>query len=410
MGARLRGALLTLTTLAVFGSAVAFWVTAIVRSHEPTLTEVRALARGKEFVQARARLASYLRGHPADSAAHFLMGQIATDGREPQPELALEHLGRVRAASQGEAARVRFFEGKAHYMGRRYDLSEVCWRDALRLDPSVPEAGYALFDLLDLEGRVEDAHAVGMRQHEVESDRSDRVRILLEVARIDIDKVAPGSLVQMFEPLHREQPGNLAIGIVVGLGLVHDSRGEQGVEVLREVLRGHPDDPDAWDAWFTGLADAGQRDRIAGEYARLPARFARETRFAKHEGRVAQEARNWKAAALAYRRAYAAEPHDGVLLYRLHRALRLAGETEEAESVERRLTDFQSAFKELRPAHRDAQRAISTEGGPCREIYQRLASLRERMGRADEARAWHRLVLRERPGDPLSLAALARLD
>jgi hypothetical protein len=31
------------------------------------------------------------------------------------------------------------------------------------------------------------------------------------------------------------------------------------------------------------------------------------------------------------------------------------------------------------------------------------------MGRPDEARAWHRLVLRDDPSDPISLAALDRL-
>jgi hypothetical protein len=31
------------------------------------------------------------------------------------------------------------------------------------------------------------------------------------------------------------------------------------------------------------------------------------------------------------------------------------------------------------------------------------------MGRFDEARAWHRLVLQDSPDDSLSLAALARL-
>jgi hypothetical protein len=46
---------------------------------------------------------------------------------------------------------------------------------------------------------------------------------------------------------------------------------------------------------------------------------------------------------------------------------------------------------------------------PHPELYQRLASLRERMGRYDEARAWHRLVLRDSPGNALSLAALERL-
>ena len=46
---------------------------------------------------------------------------------------------------------------------------------------------------------------------------------------------------------------------------------------------------------------------------------------------------------------------------------------------------------------------------PHPELYQRLADLREKMGRYDEARAWHRLVLRDQPDDPLSLAALGRL-
>jgi hypothetical protein len=38
-----------------------------------------------------------------------------------------------------------------------------------------------------------------------------------------------------------------------------------------------------------------------------------------------------------------------------------------------------------------------------------MADLREKMGRFDEARAWHRLVLRDFPDDALSLAALKGL-
>ena len=54
--------------------------------------------------------------------------------------------------------------------------------------------------------------------------------------------------------------------------------------------------------------------------------------------------------------------------------------------------------------------AIKTLGlKPHPELYQRLADLREKMGRLDEAQAWHRLVLRDSPDDALSLAALERL-
>ena len=46
---------------------------------------------------------------------------------------------------------------------------------------------------------------------------------------------------------------------------------------------------------------------------------------------------------------------------------------------------------------------------PHPKLYQRLADLREKMGRLDEAQAWHRLVLRDSPDDAVSLAALKRL-
>ena len=46
---------------------------------------------------------------------------------------------------------------------------------------------------------------------------------------------------------------------------------------------------------------------------------------------------------------------------------------------------------------------------PHPDLYHRLADLRERMGRPDEALAWHRLVLRDAPEDSISLAALGRL-
>ena len=46
---------------------------------------------------------------------------------------------------------------------------------------------------------------------------------------------------------------------------------------------------------------------------------------------------------------------------------------------------------------------------PHTDLYHRLADLREKLGRFDEARAWHRLVLRDVPDDALSLAALERL-
>ena len=124
---------------------------------------------------------------------------------------------------------------------------------------------------------------------------------------------------------------------------------------------------------------------------------------------MAQAARDWPRAVKAYRRAYAFEPFNGVVLYRLRMALRAAGETAELHRADQLLTVYQNAFKQMRPVYDEAF-AIKTLGlEPRTELYHRLAGLREQMGRFDEARAWHRLVLRDVPDDALSLAALARL-
>ena len=156
----------------------------------------------------------YLHAFPDDDQAHLLMAQLSMDLPDPQPDIALHHLGRIQTSTPRETALVRFYEGKAYYQQKRYDRSEICWKEALRLDPVVPEAGWALLDLLDLEGRMEEAHRLGMKLYEVEPDPRDRLRLLLEMIRLDVEKVAPGSVVQVFEPVWKEHPENLALALL----------------------------------------------------------------------------------------------------------------------------------------------------------------------------------------------------
>ena len=354
-------------------------------------------------------MARYLQALPRDYRAHLAMAQFAMDRPDAQPQLALDHLGGILTSTRQEAAVVRFSVGKAHYQQQRYDLAETCWKEALELDPTVPEAGWALIDLLDFEARAEEAHRLGMRLHEEEPDPRDRVRLLLEMSRIDIDRVAPGSQVQVFEPVWRQNPTYLPLALAVGLALVHNSQSAQGIEVLHDALKRHPDSADAWDGWLTGLDEGYQPDLLMREFAHLPQSLAADPRFAKHEGNAAQAARDWPRAVKAYRRAYAFEPFNGVVLYRLRMALQAEGETAELQRIDQLLAVYRNAFMRMRPVYAEAF-AIKTLGlEPRAELYHRLAGLREQMGRFDEARAWHRLALRDVPKDALSLAALARL-
>ena len=79
---------------------------------------------------------------------------------------------------------------------------------------------------------------------EGEPDPRDRVRLLLEMSRLEIDRVAPGSVVQVFEPVWRQHRGYLPLALAVGLALVHNSQSVEGIEVLRDAVRRHPDSAD----------------------------------------------------------------------------------------------------------------------------------------------------------------------
>jgi tetratricopeptide (TPR) repeat protein len=315
----------------------------------PDKDTIGALARVGEFDRAQKLMARYLQTFPGDDHAHLMMAQFAMDRPDAQPQVALDHLGRIRTSTSKEAALVRFSVGKAHYQQKRYDLAETCWREALELDPTVPEAGWALVDLLDFEMRAEEAHRLGMRLFEVEPDPRDRVRLLLGMSRLDVDRIAPGSVVQVFEPVWRKYPAYLPLALAVGLALIHNSECAEGIEVLRDALERHPDSAQAWDAWFIGLAEGYQPDRLAQEYARLPKGLAGDPRFAKHEGTVAQGAGDWTRAVKAHRRAYAFEPFNGVVLYRLRTALLAAGKTAELHRADKLLTIYRNAREKLPP-------------------------------------------------------------
>ena len=433
MNRRSRSLILLLTTLLLAAGGLAAVGIRRAMGRAPSLDEVRALARLGQFERAQSLLDRYLRVHSDDDRAHLLMAQLTTEPAAVRPELALEHLRAIKPGSSKQAARVKFFEGKARYQQGRYDLAEACWALALRLDPIVPEAGWALVDLLDKESRREEAHGLGMRVHEVEPDPRDRVRILLEMSRLDIEAPDPLMQVLLFEPLVKEHPEHLPLSLTLGLALIRVNRSDEGLKILGEALERNPESREAWDAWFTGLYNASEVEKLAVEFARLPRALTADPRFAKHEGMIAQNARDFGRAVDAYRRAFAFEPFNEGVCYRYRFVLRQVGDTAERDRVDRFYKDYHSADRDMRRPFtgRDSSgnepvaetRDASDRRGlyyevvevktlglkPHPELYQRLADLREKMGRFDEARAWHRLVLRDLPGNALSLAALERL-
>ncbi len=272
-----------------------------------------------------------------------------------------------------------------------------------------------------------------MRVHEVEPDARDRVRILLEMCRIDTETPDPLMQVLLFETLVKEHPEHLPLCLTLGQALIRVNRSDEGLKILGDALKRRPSSPEAWDAWFAGLFNASQVETLSAEFAKLPESLEGDARFAKHEAIIAQNRRDWPAAQAAYRRAFAFEPYNEGIGYRFRFVLRQVGDSAEYDRVDRFYKNYKLAEAQMRRSYSGADQAegdpVPGAGGatdrrgvyyevlqiktlglePHPELYQRLASLRERMGRYDEARAWHRLVLRDSPGNALSLAALERL-
>ena len=318
---------------------------------------------------------------------------MALNRPSSSPERALERLGRVRADSPEMAAWVLVDQGNAYDLMGRYDRADACWREALTRDPSSREAGRRRLDFLTLQGRSDEARSLALGRLDRESDPIECARLLVRLARLDVDPPDPWAVVRRFEPAVRNGNADLPTTLACGLALTSVSRGHDGLPILREAAEQRPDDLSAWDALLTGLDLAGATAELAGSFARLPGKLGSDPHLAGHEGRVQQEARRWPEAARAYLRAWEFRP-DNTVGYRLRRALTLAGRAEDSERFDRIVLNYREAYKQVRGLLEPFDAALAVDRTPPAELYGRMAEMRERMGRRDEARAWRRLALR----------------
>src|SRR5262245_54742773 len=162
-----------LTTLAVLaaGAGLGWWGWMAIRPR-PVLDRHRfeALTASRRFESAEVMLNDYLRRVPDDPEARSLLAQLLLERPAPAGE-ALERdaqhaLDLLRKAITDDPARralVRMYEGKALKRLDRWGACEAAMREALTIDPTVPEAGWILLDLYYLESRPQDAAELGLR-------------------------------------------------------------------------------------------------------------------------------------------------------------------------------------------------------------------------------------------------------
>ena len=375
----------------------------------PDLNEVGPLVKGGRFDLAAALVDDYLSVFPNHARARLIAAELALDNPNPLPRIALQHLSRVASADFGLVAVAQLNEGKAEYVLGLYGRAEKSWLRALELDPKVPEAAWALLDLYYIEGRADEARRLAVRQHEKEPDPHDRVQLLLELVRQDAEPPEPSTVIERLTPIVRQSFRETRAAIALGLARVHNSMPDLGLNTLRGIMERWPDDPDARDALLTGLDDAGHCDELSEALAHVPPALAEHPRLFRHRGRAAQERGDWPLAIAFYQRARKSRPDDFVSSYRLGLLLHAKGEHDEAKTVDQWTRNAEAAREAVLDLYREANAIKDLGTAPHIVMYRRLAENRERLGRRAEARAWTKLILEIRPGDPASLAALVRL-
>ena len=369
----------------------------------PSLAEVAMMAAAGRLDEAERSLALRLEREPRDPGTNLLAAQVAMGRSEPETNsgigpdprpatTALEHLARVETRDPRLAALARLWRGKAErYLGR-LEEAESSWLEALRLDPAVPEAGWLLLQEYYLQGRPEEARSLALRLHQVEPDRRDRVRLLLELIRQEAMPPAPASLVLWFEPIASRHPAGLRANIALGLAMVRSSEQDRGMNLLRKVVESHPDRPESWDGLMAGLDEAGDVEELTTVLQALPAEFSDASWTLKYKARIEEDLGNWAAAAKSYREAMKASPADPRLGYRLARSLRRVGDQAEADRLDAQHQARQSASQGARALYESADADPTLGISPHHELYEQLASLREKLGYPEQADAWRRLA------------------
>ena len=397
----------TLAICFVLGAVALAW--SLRPRPSPSLARLDALLAAQQFDETERQLALYLLDHPESTQANILMAQVALARPDQKPRVALDHLRRVQARDRPTLAIVRLNEGKAYSALDHYDRAEQSWLSALKLDPLVPEACWALLGLYYVEGRRTDARRLALAAHAKEPDPRDRVQLLLELVRQDAKPIVAFTIIKALEPVVRKHPDDLNASIALAKASIRDDKPAIALPILNRLVARYPENSAAWEALLSGLDDATLPDDFALAIDRLPKAIANDLRFAKYRGIQAQNRRDWPAAVDAFLQARQFDPTDAQLVYRLSRALRMTSRESEAEPLEAKFKAMQAAADEILPLYNEANAVATLGTAPHPELYQRIAGLREKMGLRADALSWHRLVLQDHPRDSISLAAVDRL-
>ena len=399
-----------------------WWGWTVLRPRPELGPAMNLYAKGR-YPEAQRKLADYLAADPTNPDARLALADTLMNLDPPRPAEVLKTLESFKPTSPAQSASAMVLRGKAEQALDHPSRAEADWKEALRRDPLVGEAGWLLLQLYYIEGRTGELRELALKLHKNEPEPHDRVRLLLEAMRPDAEPLAAAGVIPAFKNAVKANPDDTFAALAYYRALAKDGTGiDEAIGGLKGLVQRHPSDPACLDGLLFAMAKVGDLEGMGKALEGLPKEVAADRRFARYRGLLAENARDPNGAIAFYKTALEIDPSDREILHRLGESQKLANKTEDAEKTKSREADIEAARVELRGIKgqeaqegkiglfEDAMSRPNFGKNPDLSLYKSLAAIRERMGHPDEARAWHKLVLREAPEDAASLEAVGRLE
>ncbi len=285
-----------------------------------------------------------------------------------------------------EAAESHLLRGIAYWKLNYWERAERSWREALRVDPKVPEAGWRLLYIYFVMQRTREAEQLVLELHPIEPDRQDRVRLLLELVRQEFERLGPAAAAITIEPVVAAEPENYHALRVLGVSYVMLHRTREGLELIRRAIDQRPDVLEAWFNLVWAYTERGDMDQLTSVWPRLPAESNDDPRFLRLRSVWAEAMGERAEAERLLQRALAKDPWDRKAHYQLARLLR-DRTAAEADAHESKARDIDESRERLADCY---VRAAQQGDDPSPQLCQDFAEACRALGRTHLAESWQR--------------------
>ncbi len=264
-------------------------------------------------------------GTQADSVLEAPSGPLLIPGAPAPPD----------TSAQARATRAREFvrEGLAYERSRTPAAAIAAYRNAVMLDPTVPDAYFRMAALFAAVGEDRQAKACLAEelQHHPQNTEAGRLFGLVLARSGD-----SGRAVSQLELLTRRDPRDAASWAALGFAYTAAGRAKEAEDALRRALRLDPRQSMAHRDLGVLLASQARNDEARAEYARAAALEPRDASVPFNLGNLERRLGHAEPALAAYRKAEALDSTFSFALQGQAQVLLATGREGEAADVYRR--------------------------------------------------------------------------